>query len=95
MSEEKILETLVEEKLVEEGEAEEEFIEVEFTTRTEAIQSAYASISACEEFDLGMLPISQQKIIKRIRRKSIRIIDECIGEIYDEIFDDGNNNEDE
>jgi len=94
MSEEKTLETLVEEELVEE-EAEEEFIEVEFTTRTEAIQSAYASISACEEFDLGMLPISQQKIIKRIRRKSIRIIDECIGEIYDEIFDDGNNNEDE
>jgi len=94
MSEEKTLETLVEEELVEE-EAEEEFIEVEFTTRTEAIQSAYASISACEEFDLGMLPVSQQKIIKRIRRKSIRIIDECIGEIYDEIFDDGNNNEDE
>lgn len=69
--------------------------EVEFTTRAEAIHSACAAIGACQDFDLGMLNPTQAKRIKRIKRKSLRIIDVYIGEIYDEMFEDENNEDDE
>jgi predicted DNA-binding protein with PD1-like motif len=69
--------------------------EVEFTTRAEAVHSACAAIGACQDFDLGLLNPSQARRIKRIKRKSLRIIDVYIGEIYDEMFEDENNEDDE
>ena len=69
--------------------------EVEFTTRAEAVHSACAAIGACQDFDLGMLNPTQARRIKRIKRKSLRIIDVYIGEIYDEMFEDENNEDDE
>lgn len=69
--------------------------EVEFTTRAEAVHSACAAIGACQDFDLGLLNPTQAKRIKRIKRKSLRIIDVYIGEIYDEMFEDENNEDDE
>ena len=68
--------------------------EVEFTTRSEAISSACAAIGVCQDFDIGLMNPTEAKRIKRIKRKSLRIIDVCIGEIYDEMFED-ENNEDE
>jgi|APCry1669189034_1035192.scaffolds.fasta_scaffold57161_3 hypothetical protein len=69
--------------------------EVEFTTRAEAVHSACAAIGACQDFDLGLLNPTQARRIKRIKRKSLRIIDVYIGEIYDEMFEDENNEDDE
>jgi hypothetical protein len=72
---------------------EEEF-EYEFTTRTEAIHCATAAISAASEMTI-MTKLDERRI-QRIKRKSLRIIDKCIGEIYDELFfEEETNNEDE
>jgi predicted DNA-binding protein with PD1-like motif len=87
----------IKEEVIEETDdaGEEMEYEVEFTTRAEAVHSACAAIGACQDFDLGMLNPTQAKRIKRIKRKSLRIIDVYIGEIYDEMFEDENNEDDE
>lgn len=74
---------------------EEEELEYEFTTRTEAIHCATAAISACSE--MTIMTKLDEKRIQRIKRKSLRIIDKCISEIYDELFfeEENNNNEDD
>ena len=87
----------IKEEVIEETDdaGEEMEYEVEFTTRAEAVHSACAAIGACQDFDLGMLNPTQARRIKRIKRKSLRIIDVYIGEIYDEMFEDENNEDDE
>ena len=87
----------IKEEVIEDTEdaGEEMEYEVEFTTRAEAVHSACAAIGACQDFDLGMLNPTQAKRVKRIKRKSLRIIDVYIGEIYDEMFEDENNEDDE
>ena len=73
---------------------EEEF-EYEYTTRTEAIHCATNAISACSE--MTIMTKLDEKRVQRIKRKSLRIIDKCISEIYDELFfeEENNNNEDD
>ena len=66
----------------------EELIEVEFTTRAEYIASAFNAIAATESLDVGLMTNTDATRVKRIRRKSLRIIDECINEMYAEFFDD-------
>ena len=71
----------------------EEF-EYEFTSRIEAIHCATSAISAASE--MTIMTKLDEKRIQRIKRKSLRIIDKCIGEIYDELFyEEENNNEDD
>lgn len=75
---------------------EEEEFEYEYTSRVEAIHSANAAIASVENMDTALMTKLDEKRVQRIRRKSLRIIDKCIGEIYDEIFfEEENNNEDE
>ena len=62
---------------------------VEFTTAGEYINSAYFALSAVAEMDemqFGKDSVTQRRI-KRIKRKSLRIIDICITEMYDELFE--------
>lgn len=63
--------------------------EVEFTTDLDYITAAYFALSAIEgidEMQFGRNSITQQRI-KRIRRKALIIIDECLNSLYDEIID--------
>lgn len=61
---------------------------VEFTTREDYIGCAYNAIAAVEGLDTGMMNKTDALRIKRIIRKSLRIIDECVNEMYDELFED-------
>ena len=63
-------------------------IDVEYTTRTDYISCAYYAISAVEGLDTGIMTKEDAKRIKRIMRKSLRIIDDCINEMHDELFED-------
>lgn len=65
----------------------EDFI-VEETSRAEYVASAYNSIAAVQDIDTSLLSKEDEKRIKRIKRKALRIIDECISEMYDEMFED-------
>ena len=65
-------------------------MEVEFTSDLEYIQAAYFALSAVEgmdELQYGKNSIIQQRI-KRIKRKSLVIIDECLKSLYDEIIEE-------
>jgi len=67
-------------------------VDVEYTTRTDYISCAFYSISAVEGLDVGLMTKEDAKRIKRILRKSLRIIDDCINEMHDELFEDDEEN---
>jgi len=60
----------------------------EYTTRESYISSAYFAISSVEAIDTELLSKEDARRIKRIMKKSIKIIDDCISEMYGELFDD-------
>jgi len=60
---------------------------VEFTSASEYIHSAYSAMAAVDDIDTAIISKEDEKRIKRIKRKSIKIIDICITEMYDELFD--------
>lgn len=68
--------------------------EVEYTTRTDYITCAYSAISAVEGMDTQIMSKEDAKRIKRIIRKSLMIIDDCITEMYDELFERNEEEED-
>jgi len=64
---------------------------VEFTSAGEYINAAVSSLAAMHELDYEMLNAMSKedgKRVKRIIRKSLRIIDICICEMYDELFEE-------
>jgi hypothetical protein len=67
-------------------------VDIEYTTRVDYISCAYYSISAVEGLDTGIMSKEDAKRIKRILRKSLRIIDDCINEMHDELFEDDEDN---
>ena len=67
-------------------------VDVEYTTRSDYIGCAYYAISAVEGLDTGIMTKEDAKRIKRILRKSLRIIDDCINEMHDELFEDDEDN---
>ena len=72
---------------IEEEPVEEEGI-IEFTTCADYISSAYFALSAIDDIDTAILNKQDEMRIKRIKRKAIRIIDSCLGDLYDELFED-------
>lgn len=66
----------------------EENFEFEYTTRMDYVSCAYYSISAVEGIDLLLLTKDEARKIKKIIKKSIRIIESCISEMHDELFED-------
>ena len=62
--------------------------EVEMTTRADYISCAFYAISAIEGMDTGIMSKEGARRIKRILRKSLRIIDDCINEMHDELFEE-------
>jgi hypothetical protein len=65
----------------------EETFEFEYTTRADYVSCAYYAISAVEGIDLLLLTKDEAKKIKRILKNSIRIIESCITEMHDELFE--------
>jgi hypothetical protein len=65
----------------------EEQFEVEYTTRLDYINAAVLSLTSIGDIDAMIMNKSDEQRIKRIRRKSLRIIDECLCEMYDELFE--------
>ena len=65
-----------------------EEVEIEYTTRSDYISAAYFAISSVEGIDTQIMSKEDAKRIKRIIRKSIMIIDDCISEMYDELYED-------
>ena len=66
-----------------------EWEEAETTTRSDLISCAYYAITAVEDIDLTLTSKIEANKIRRIRRQSIDIIAEVIGEMHAEIFDTG------
>jgi hypothetical protein len=57
-------------------------------TAIDYITAAYYALDAAES--ANMMTKEGQMRMNRIKRKCLRIIDHCIGELYDEIFDEDN-----
>ena len=67
----------------------EEFEVIESTnTAIDYITAAYYALDAAES--ANMMTKEGQVRMNRIKRKCLRIIDHCIGELYDEIFEEDN-----
>lgn len=70
-------------------EKEEEEIEFEFEpfNFTEYIQAAYFALSSIEDIDEEILPSqAYRNRIKRIRFRSVKMIDYCLNEMYADLF---------
>lgn len=68
----------------------EEAIEMEFlppTSTPEYIGASYNAIQAVSDMDTALMSNSDKERVRRIKRKALKIIDYCICELYDEIFD--------
>lgn len=64
-----------------------EWEEAETTTRSDLISCAYYAYSAVEDIDLTLVSRIEANKIRRIKRQSLDIIAEVIGEMHAEIFD--------
>lgn len=66
-----------------------EWEDAEETTRSDLISCAYYAISAVEDIDLTLVSKIEANKIRRIKKQSLEIIAEVIGEMHAEIFDTG------
>lgn len=68
--------------------AEEEFeIEAEYTSPSEYIQAAYFAMASVDDIDMEIIPSEAEKRrIRRIKWKSIKMIDEALNMMYDDLF---------
>jgi hypothetical protein len=75
--------------MTEEIKKEDEELEMimEYTGFMEYIQGAYFALSSVDDLDVAIMNKEDEKRVKRIRRKSIKIIDECLNQMYDELFE--------
>jgi hypothetical protein len=64
-----------------------EWEDAETTTRSDLISCAYYAISAVEDIDLTLVSKMEANRIKTIKRQSLDIIANVIGEMHAEIFD--------
>lgn len=80
-------ETKEQEPTAEEIQEIEENFDFEYTTRMDYVSCAYYAISAVEGIDLLLLTKEEGRKIKKIIKKSLRIIDSCISEMHDELFE--------
>lgn len=61
--------------------------EIEFTYRIDYINGACNAMAAVDTIDTQILSKADELRVKRIKRKSLRILDMCICEFYDELFE--------
>jgi hypothetical protein len=63
-----------------------EVVEEIGNTAIDYISAAYYALDAAES--ANMMTKDGQMRMNRIKRKCLRIIDHCVSELYDELFDD-------
>ena len=68
----------------EDSEIEQEAI-FEFTTREEYINCSCSALSAIDSIDA--MTATDKSRLSRIKRKCLKILDQLVGEMYDELFD--------
>ncbi len=69
---------------------EEEQAEFETTTHQELISCSFYAISSVVDLDTAMMGKLEQAMVKRIIKRSLRLIDTCIKDLYDvEFGEDG------
>jgi len=90
-AEEKKVEVPVAIEVIEEEPLEFEYAEP--TSPLEYIQGAYFSLSAIEGIDTEMMSKEDAKRIRRIRRKSIELIDESLSLLHSDFFEDDHEDE--
>lgn len=71
-----------------------EEIEVEFTTNQEYIYCASLAWQMVDEIDTAILSKADERRVKRMKRQSLKIVSVCLNEMYNEIFDDNNDDSD-
>ena len=69
-------------------EQEEELVYEEATTTTEYIGASYNALQSISDMDTALMSKEDAKRVHRIKRRSLRIIDHCLGILYDELFDE-------
>lgn len=69
-------------------EQEEELLYEEATTTTEYIGASYNALQSISDMDTALMSKEDAKRVHRIKRRSLRIIDHCLGILYDELFDE-------
>jgi len=69
-------------------EQEQPFVYEDATTTPEYIACAFNAINAVADMDTALMTNTDKDRVKRIRRKSLRIIDHCLSLLYDELFEE-------
>jgi hypothetical protein len=64
---------------------------LEYTTREEYFTSCFYALNSIGEYDTGMMSKIDGNRIKSIRKKCLLIIDSLVDEMYDELFNTENN----
>ena len=62
-------------------------LQVDFTTAHDYIASAFQAMAAVSDIDTALMSKTDEMRVKRIRRKSLLILENCIDELYNEIFE--------
>lgn len=63
---------------------------VEFTTNHEYITCASMAWQMVDEIDTAILNKTDERRVKRMKRQALRIVSVCLNEMYEELFDDNN-----
>ena len=63
---------------------------LEFTSREEYITSCFYALNSIGEYDTGMMSKTDSNRIKSIRKKCLIILDDLISEMYDELYNQDN-----
>lgn len=66
---------------------EEQQAEFETTTHQELISCSFYAISSVVDLDTALMSKAEAAMIKRIIKRSIRLIDSCIKDLYEVEFD--------
>ena len=69
-------------------EQEEEILYEEATTDIEYIGASYNALQSTLLIDTALMSKEDAKRVHRIKRRALRIIDHCLGILYDELFDE-------
>ena len=57
------------------------------TSELEYIEAGYFALQSVADVDEQLLTKDEQRTVRRIRKQSLRLIEKCIGYLYDELFE--------
>lgn len=66
---------------------------VEYTSITDYITCAYNAWEMANGVDTMILSKADEKRVRRIKRQSLRIVSQCLNDLYEELFDDNNDDD--